>query len=126
MLSGEPRVPVTTLRDAVRQAVERTSSHAVAREVGMSAPSLRDFVAGSEPRAATVRKLTVWYIRRHEEGGGHDVDVETAEAAFALLIEHIPAQYRDETQASFLDWLEGVSKSAGVLLPSWINKMREV
>ena len=124
MLSGEPRVPVPTLRDAVRQAVERTSSHAVAREVGMSAPSLRDFVAGSEPRSATVRKLTVWYIRQHAERSEGELDAETAAAALALLLEHLPPEYRSKTRQSFLDWLTGVTRVTSTVSPNWVQQLQ--
>jgi hypothetical protein len=122
MLSGEPRVPVATLRDAVRQAVERTSSHAVAREVGMSAPSLRDFIAGSEPRTSTARKLMAWYVRRHEIHGS--LDAATADAALGLLVEHIPLDQRDQAHRRVLDLLRRITGEAGVSCPPWISGLQ--
>jgi hypothetical protein len=123
MTSGEPRISVRVLRQAAREAMERTSSRAVARDVDMSPLGLREFIAGAEPRSATIRKLTAWYIRQREHGSDAPVDVDTAEAAIAFLLEHIPAQHRDDTRAALLELIRSKGRQVGVASPAWIEDL---
>ncbi|HEY0023394.1 MAG TPA: hypothetical protein VGB24_10805 [Longimicrobium sp.] len=111
------------LRQAAREAMERTSSRAVARDVDMSPLGLREFIAGAEPRSATIRKLTAWYIRQREHGSDAPVDAETAEAAIAFLLEHIPAQHRDDTRAALLELIRSKGRQVGVASPAWIEDL---
>lgn len=122
MASADPSVSVSTLRAAVAEAVARTSSHAVAREVGMSAPSLRDFVNGSEPRQATVRKLTEWYVRTAAERG-EVLSEGTARAALALLVEPVPQERRETALRALVDAMERSYRAAGVQVPKWLEKI---
>lgn len=121
MASADPSVSVSTLRAAVAEAVARTSSHAVAREVGMSAPSLRDFINGSEPRQATVRKLTAWYIRTAAERGD-ELTEETGRAALALLAERIPPERREQALRLLAETVAQNYRDAGVPVPKWLKK----
>jgi hypothetical protein len=123
MASGEPRISVSVLRGAVRDAIDRTSSHVVAKAVGLSAPGIREFANGAEPRSATIRKLTAWYIRQREHGSDAPVDAETAEAAIAFLLEHIPAQHRDETRAALLELIRSKGRQVGGASPAWIEDL---
>jgi hypothetical protein len=123
MAPGEPRISIRVLRQAAREAMERTSSRAVARDVDMSPLGLREFIAGAEPRSATIRKLTAWYIRQREHGSDAPVDAETAEAAIAFLLEHIPAQHRDDTRAALLELIRGKGRQVGVASPAWIEDL---
>lgn len=122
MASADPGVPVSALRWAVTQAVARTSSHAVAREVGMSAPSLRDFIDGSEPRQSTVRKLTAWYVRTATERG-EVLDERTARAALALLVEPIPPERRADALRELVEAMERGYRMAGAPVPKWLRKL---
>lgn len=124
MASGEPRVPVSVLRQAAREAMERTSSRAVARDVDMSPLGLREFIAGAEPRSATIRKLTAWYIRQREHGGDAPLDVDTADASIALLLQHIPSQHRVKVRAALLDLIESKGHQVGATPPAWLNQVR--
>lgn len=123
MAPGEPRISVSVLRQAAREAMERTSSRAVARDVEMSPLGLREFIAGAEPRSATIRKLTAWYIRQREHGSDAPVEAETAEAAIAFLLEHIPAQHRDDTRAALLELIRSKGRQVGVASPAWIEDL---
>lgn len=123
MAPGEPRISVRVLRQAAREAMERTSSRAVARDVDMSPLGLREFIAGAEPRASTVRKLTAWYLRQREHGSDAPVDAETAEAAIAFLLEHIPAHHRDDTRAALLELIRSKGRQVGVASPAWIEDL---
>jgi hypothetical protein len=124
MRVDEPRVPVAQLRDAVREAIESTSSHVVARDVGLTAPSIRAFVAGSEPRPSTIRKLTTWYLRYRRRTAGGTLDAGTAAAAVALLLEHIPAPRREKVHAELYQWLEQRSKQTRAGTPAWVSEAR--
>ncbi len=124
MPSGEPRIPVRVLRQAAREAMERTSSRAVARDVDMSPLGLREFIAGAEPRSATIRKLTAWYIRQREHGSDAPVDAETAEAAIAFLLEHIPAQHRGDVRAALIGLIDSEGKRQDAAEPAWMSELR--
>lgn len=123
MAPGEPRISVSVLRQAAREAMERTSSRAVARDVEMSPLGLREFIAGAEPRSATIRKLTAWYLRQREHGSDAPVDAQTAEAAIAFLLEHIPAQHREDTRAALLELIRSKGRQVGVAFPAWIEDL---
>lgn len=124
MAPADSTVPVSTLRAAVASAVARTSSHVVAREVGMSAPSLRDFVNGSEPRPSTVRKLMAWYVRTAADRG--DVLSEaTARAALALLVEPIAPEKREGALRELVDAMERSYRAAGAPVPKWLRNRGE-
>ncbi|HZG42355.1 MAG TPA: hypothetical protein VEY93_05295 [Longimicrobium sp.] len=124
MAPGEPRLSVSVLRQAAREAMERTSSRAVARDVDMSPLGLREFIAGAEPRSATIRKLTAWYIRQREHGSDAPVNAETAEAAIAFLLEHIPAQHRDDARAALIQLIDSKGQHVGAPEPAWISDLR--
>lgn len=124
MPSGEPRVSVPVLRDAVREAAHTSSSRAVARDVGLSAPALNQFIAGSEPRISTVRKLTTWYVRYRQERGDATLDEKTAAAALDFLVEHIPTRRRNEVRDALLDCLERAGDGVGVEAPPWLKGIR--
>lgn len=123
MAPGEPRISVSVLRQAAREAMERTSSRAVARDVEMSPLGLREFIAGAEPRSATIRKLTAWYIRQREHGSNAPVDAQTAEAAIAFLLEHIPSQHRDDVRTALLGLIDNAGKRMGVGTPEWMREL---
>jgi hypothetical protein len=124
MASGEPRISVSVLRGAVRDAIDRTSSHVVAKAVGLSAPGIREFANGAEPRSATIRKLTAWYLRQRDSGSDAPVDAETAEAAIAFLLEHIPAQNRDDVRAALIQLIDREGRQVGAPEPAWLSDLR--
>ena len=125
MPPGEPRISVRVLRQAAREAMERTSSRAVARDVDMSPLGLREFIAGAEPRSATIRKLTAWYIRQREHGSDAPVDAETAEAAIAFLLEHISSQHRNEVRMAVIGLIDSEGKRRGAVEPAWLAEIRD-
>lgn len=122
MALREPHLPVALLRDAVREAVARTSSHAVARAIGMSAPSLRDFMRGSEPRESTIRKLSMWYVRTTADREG-EISEETLRAALALLVAPLPPARRAGVFRELTAALERGYRDAGVPVPGWMTEM---
>jgi hypothetical protein len=66
----------------------------------------------------------MWYIRHRQQPADGTLDKETAEAALALLLEHVPVQRRAETRSAFLDWVERTSRAVGVEVPEWVGQLR--
>ncbi|HYH80564.1 MAG TPA: hypothetical protein VEX86_12230 [Longimicrobium sp.] len=58
---------IEELRSAVRGRVEDAGLRQAAREVGMSATGLSNFVNGTEPYMRTIRKLRTWHAGRSGE-----------------------------------------------------------
>ena len=54
-------MPVETLREAVRTRVAETSQRQTAREIGISATSIRGFLSDAEPYGPNLLKLLAWY-----------------------------------------------------------------
>jgi hypothetical protein len=115
-------VPVATLRKAIARAVEASSTRAVADAVGISHSGIRKFVAGSDPHAGTVRKLSAWYVR-HAAGTG-PVDATTAGAAIALLVSGLPEGEAEAVQAGLLDLLRDAYLRSGAEPPDWLPGSR--
>lgn len=61
MPSGDRRVPLETLRAAVRERLAANSLRQLAAEIGIDHHALNRFVHGSVPYGRTVAKLTAWY-----------------------------------------------------------------
>jgi hypothetical protein len=55
------------LRETARARVEATGLRPVAREIGLSHPSLRSFLHGSVPHGSTRLKLWRWYESEQNE-----------------------------------------------------------
>lgn len=119
-MGREPGVPVSVLRAAVEDAVSRSSSHAVAEAVGMSAPSLRDFVRGSEPRPSTVAKLRRWYVRYLRECDA-SVDANAVAAALAVMLEAVPVERREDVRRKVLAALRSGWKKP----PGWLRDLND-
>lgn len=113
-----PRVRVEVLRDAVRRAVAASSSHQVAKAVGLSAPAVRNFMAGAEPHPANHRKLTAWYVRQAADA--HELDEDTAHAALSLLLEAVPELHRGDGMRRVLEAVREAHEVSGAPLPSWL------
>jgi hypothetical protein len=122
MPRGDHVVSVSELRDAIASAAQRSSANRVAAEVGMSTRSLLDFIRGSNPRASTRRKLTLWYIRSRPGAG--DLSATTAASALELLLEHLPGGTREEARQSLLGYVAETSRNAGVEVPRWVREIR--
>lgn len=114
-LSSDRPVSVDVLRAAVAEAVGRSSLRSVAAAVGMTHGGLTKFLEGSPPREATVRKLTVWYLREAAAGG--IVSREAVAAALSVLLAGIPERDRDAAARQVLATVRKVHADAGVRVP---------
>lgn len=108
------------LRDAVRGAVAASGQRQVARDIGMSATGLRAFLKGGEPFEATRKKLTAWYLRTAQERGEHTTSA-TAQAALAVLVEHLPEEKREEVVRRMLTELRERTEEAKMRPPGWLK-----
>jgi hypothetical protein len=95
MPSSSPAVPVSVLREALRQRVAESSLRAAGIEVGMSWKGVDKFLAGSKPQSTTIRKLTEWYIRQPVDAS-EQPSPETIQAAAAILVRHVEPIRRAE------------------------------
>jgi hypothetical protein len=114
-----PRLPVALLREAVRRAAESTSTHQVAEAIGMSQGGVRKLLAGAEPHAATVLKLTSWYVR--QAAHAHELDADTAAAALALLVDAAPAGERESLRRALVRQMRDAHTRGGAEPPAWLR-----
>jgi len=61
MPSGDRRVSLETLREAVRVAVEKTTIRQVASEVGVEHNAIARFLRGATPYSGNRAKFEAWY-----------------------------------------------------------------
>jgi hypothetical protein len=116
---------VERLRRAVAAAVARESLRGVAREVGLSAPAVQNFIDGAEPRrASTLRKLEGWYVRERSREA-EPADGEAALAAVEILTRDLPAGRRRDVGLGLLTWLEAQFQQEVELTPAWLDDVRQ-
>ena len=88
--------------------------------MGLSHPSLRALLDGSEPRASTLRKLVEWFLRYQAAGAG-DADRETIQAALSLLLRHVPEERQVDARRELLNALKRISEASGAAPPEWLD-----
>ena len=115
---------VEELRDAARQAVELESLRSVARAIGLSAPGLSDFLAGSRPRQRTLRRLVAWDLRRRRPSG-EEPPPETIENAIALMTERLWRAERARTRRELLQVIAEAFRRVDVAAPTWLTTLQE-
>jgi len=110
---------VLELRRAIAAAVGEGTLRGTAREVGLSAPALRNFINGAEPRRpATLRKLESWYVRRLECEAA-PADVDAVQHALAILLRDLPEEMQPQVAQDTLTFLRGQYAEHGAL-PAWL------
>lgn len=121
MPSPERGVRVEAIREAARMAVSQSSLRAVARAVGLSPMGLRNFLDGTQPYRATLRKLTIWYVRHGAQGGaGTDV----IRSAMSLMLEGLPEDSRGAAEQALLAVVEQMHHRARTHPPGWLATLR--
>ena len=115
---------VEQLRGAVAVRVRSTTLRRTAREVGMSAPGLQAFLAGSRPHLATIRKVESWYVRAVAESGG-DLTSTDATAALALLIRDLPEARQGAATSRLVECLQALYEGERTPLPVWLEMLRQ-
>lgn len=121
MPSPERFVRVEAIREAARLAVGQSSLRAVARAVGLSPMGLRNFLDGAQPYRATLRKLTIWYVRHGAQGGA---GAEVIRSAMSLILEGLPEDSREAAEQALLAVVEQMHRRAGTHPPGWLNTLR--
>ena len=118
MTAPTPRVPITVLRETARLRVQAGSLRRTAREIGLSPTGLQGFLDGSEPYAPTMQKLLEWYVQE-ETRRAIQLSPESADAALALLVRHIPEPRRARAVRHLLRTLA----SEGGPAPEWLTNL---
>lgn len=117
MSSRLSRVP--ELRRAARTAVGEGTLRRVSRDIGLSAPAVRNFINGAEPRRpATLRKLESWYVRRLAETAT-PTDVDSVRSALAILLRDLPEEQQADIAAATLIFLREQYTKYGIS-PAWL------
>jgi hypothetical protein len=110
-------VRLEVLRATVQAAAEPRTLRKVAAEIGMSIGGLHPFLKGGQPRPATLKKLSAWYLRHAATTG--EADAELAAAAVDVLLVGIPDAEREEARARVLESVRESYMKAGVPPPPW-------
>jgi hypothetical protein len=118
--AGLRSIPLATLRQEVAHAVEAASLRGVARQVGLSAPSLGAFLEGAVPRRSTRRKLQSWYLRRVPPEGA---SAEVAGAVLALMLDSLREPRRARVRRRVLEVIGEAHRAAGAPPPPWISAL---
>jgi transcriptional regulator with XRE-family HTH domain len=116
------RVPVEAIRREAKLAEEATSLRAVARDIGVSAAGLRQFLNGRSPYPTTLVKLNAWYLRRL--ASAPEFTAAAAQAGLRVLLEAIPADEREAAAAELLEYLEGLYRGRRLRPPAWLAELR--
>ena len=109
------------IRDALREAISRTTLRAVALRVGMSPTGLQEFVAGSRPYAKTCEKVRAWFYR---EAGFTSIAPDDAVILLRRLVGTLPEPERGV--ARLLDTVESAYRESGMFSPDWVKRVRQV
>jgi hypothetical protein len=117
-----PRVEV--LRRAVASAVAAETLRGVAREIGLTAPAVQNFVDGAEPRrASTLRKLENWHAQRLARTATEG-DLAAATAALRIFVRDVPAEQRQGVALGWTRQLAALYEECGVPSPAWLEELR--
>ena len=107
------RVPVSRLRDAVRQLVAETSTHQAAESIGLSQTWVRKFLAEAEPYDSTLDVLHAWYARHLRE---------RADAALSALVEDFSERDRAKVRENVRKLLREAHREYGTDPPAWLSE----
>lgn len=117
-------VPLDTLLEAVRAAIEQTSLRRVADAVDLAPSALSKLLEGSPPRKSTERKLREWFLRQGSRSG--DTGDATVRAALDVLLKGIPeGKHLERTLDAVLKAIETAHVNHGGQPPGWIARLRE-
>jgi len=109
------------IREALREAIARTTLRAVARRVGMSPTGLQEFVAGgSRPYGKTREKVRMWF---YWEAGFSSIAPDDAAWLLRRLVGTLPEPERGVVR--LLDTVELAYHASGMFSPEWVKQVRE-
>lgn len=127
---SQPGNRVSTLREAVREAIGPRSIREAAAEMGLSHTGLRGFLGGATPHRHTRLKVERWLAgvrRRGIREAGHRYgapDRNTFLLAVALvrsLAEEADPELAGKAEAEFVSLLRGIYEDGGDELPPWLE-----
>jgi len=116
------RLSDDVLREAVRQAVSRTSLREVARGMDAWPSALAKFLNGSVPRESTRQRLHEWYMR--EAGSMTHLSPDAALAGLDLLLQGLSGRRRVAARERILSLIETAHRDQHTQPPPWIPLLR--
>lgn len=121
MPTPERGVSLDTIRSAATRAAKTEGIRKTARAIGVSVTGFRAFLAGSTPFESTQKKLAGWYLQRVADGA-EDSSADVAEAALAVLVEHLPEEEREAAVRELRSVVEKRTKTSGAPVPEWVRR----
>lgn len=123
MPAPELNAPIEAIRREAERARDASSLRAVAREAGVSAMGLSNFLNKvGKQQARTIRKLNEWYAgrmaTRRPEGE------EATRAALVILAGNFPESERHRVLRNALDNLEQEFRYSRIPVPAWLETLR--
>lgn len=116
------RLPDDVLREAVRQAVSRTSLRETARAMDAWPSALAKFLNGSVPRESTRQRLHEWYMR--QAGSMPHLSPDAALAGLDLLLQGLSGRRRVAARERILSLIETAHREQQTEPPPWISQVR--
>jgi predicted small secreted protein len=115
---------ISILRAAVVAAVGNNTLRGVARDIGLSAPAVQNFIDGAEPRRpSTLQKLEGWYVRQLALSGD-ELSIDSAKAAVFILVRDLPEEYQLSLTFELLDLIATRYSVHLGAVPQWIEQLR--
>ena len=111
----------TALRETVHREASRASLRGVARDVGVSASTLHNFLDGARPQPRTARKLTEWYARVSAARG--ELDPRTSGAVLSLQLDGLAGGVRDTVLQRIVDAILEGHREQGTRAPKWVSAL---
>ena len=107
------------IRAAVRNARQGTGLRALARQVGVTATSIQNFVDGANPHPKTWTKLQAWFVQHGDaaERAGEDA----ARAAVSLLAQGVAPELRGAFREGLAELVGSMYGEAGLPVPAWVE-----
>jgi hypothetical protein len=112
------------IREALREAVERTSLRGVARELSMSPTGLRGLIDGAAPYVKTQQKVRIWLASYDRDVHG-DLPTSTVAGVLRRLLWRVPGQSRSGAEVRVLNGFEEAFRFGGVEVPAWVAEIRQ-
>jgi hypothetical protein len=115
------------LREALADAVDRSSLRAVSRQIPMTPTGLSGIIGGAEPYPRTWEKLRVWYAahsaRTHPS---RDLPPAAIVGVLRTLLRRVPNARQGWAMGQVFDAFEAVHRATGATRPEWIDEVRRL
>jgi transcriptional regulator with XRE-family HTH domain len=116
------RITDDALRDACARAVGHRTLRSVASDIGVSPPTLSQFLAGSKPHSATLQKFRDWFY----SGVVADwLTPEHVEASLAEFLSGLAEPGGAKAAAQICEIVRAAHTLQGTPVPRWVDGVLE-